>query len=89
MVSSDAALAATINGVHPSLPGCIGDSDDGDDDIDNDEDDEDHDSHAALQGNSWKYEQVVSHLVWAASAFLNQDPHHLVMVVFGSHVDWK
>ena len=31
----------------------------------------------------------VSHLVWAAPAFLDQDPHHLIMVVLGSKVDWK
>ena len=31
----------------------------------------------------------VSHLVWAAPALLNQDPHHLNVVELGSHVYWK
>ena len=31
----------------------------------------------------------MSHLVWAAPALLNEDPHHLGVVVVRSHVDWE
>ena len=33
--------------------------------------------------------QCISHLVWAAPALLNQDPHHLIMVLVGSQMYWK
>ena len=31
----------------------------------------------------------MSHLVWAAPSFLDQDRNHLIMVFSGSRVDWE